>query len=303
MERQVRALSVIILTLVASAAGEAHATLGQQAALPPAALALAHRLHFTGKPFVGNQPQGNFGPWLIWGQRNLYLSWRILSVGPAGARGSFDYFVPSALPLRGGPDVQPPLPTRKALQVARAWLTQVGVAIPQVQTRVFRTHTTVIGGTGLCCWSHPLDLVDFGGVASIYVAPSQQIVQANIRPHGRYPRPLRCHKRIYRDNRSVPVGVFCFSYSEMAGIMWPVDLGGHEPYLVGPGWFSQVAASGARIASLPYKIHLHPVSIGPSRAVYTASKGAITYRFTQVPAFHGLGRFSTWPLVRAQRAR
>jgi hypothetical protein len=301
MQRQARALPIIVLTLATFATPGIHPALGQQTILPPAALVLAHRLHFSGKPFVGNQRQGNFGPWLIWGKPDLYGSRRILSVGPAGAQGQFDYFVPSALPQTGGRASPPPVSKRKALQIAGAWLTRAGVAIPQGHIRIFHTHATTIGGTGLCCWRYPLDVVIFGGVASVYVAPSQQIVQVNLRPRGHYSGALRCHNQAHPDNRAVPLGVFCFSYAEMTSLMWNVTLGGHQPYLVGPGWFSQVAASRAKIDYPPYKVHLRPVSVGRYRVVYTVSKGAITYRFTQVPAFPELRRFSTWPLVEVQR--
>jgi hypothetical protein len=86
----------------------------------------------------------------------------------------------------------------------------------------------------------------------------------------------------------------------MAGIIWTVHLGGHQPYLVGPGWFATLAAVGARLAPTPDRVHLHLVFQSADRAVYTAGKGSITYRFTQVAAFPGL-RGSSWPLVDVQR--
>jgi hypothetical protein len=88
----------------------------------------------------------------------------------------------------------------------------------------------------------------------------------------------------------------------MARIMWPVRLGGHQPYLTGPGWFAILAAVGARLAPTPDKVHLHLVSQTAARVAYTAGKGSITYRLTQVAAFPGL-RGSTWPLVDVQRVR
>jgi hypothetical protein len=292
-----------------------HAQAGNPAtALPPAAVALAHRLHILGSPVIGNQPQGNAGPWLIWARPNLQRARRILSVGPLGAQAQFDYFDVAAPRQRAAAQGRA-LPPSEAIHIAQAWLRQVGAVVPHVRTSVIRTNGTFIGGTGLCCWSENLDHVVFGGrrdiyglpvgaAAQIYVAASRRVVQANVNPQGgyRYPGRPRCVDRTHPDSRGVPIGPRCFSYPAMTATMWPVDIGGHQPYLVGPGWFSVEAAVAAKLTPLPDPRRLHLVFSSGSRVVYTASKGRITYRFTQVSAFPGF-RFSVWPLVDVERIR
>jgi hypothetical protein len=191
----------------------------------------------------------------------------------------------------------------------------VGAVVPHVRVHVIRTDSTIIGGTGLCCWYRNLDHVVFGGhqdqyglpigaAAQVYVTAAGRVIQANVIPQGvnHYPLPARCVDRTHADSRQVLVGHVCFSYPAMAGILWTVHLGGHQPYLVGPGWFATVAALGARLARTPDQVHLHLVFRSADHVVYTVSKGSITYRFTQVAAFPGLrGAGSSWPLVDTQR--
>ncbi len=287
--------------------------------VPPAAQKLANRLHMIGAPVVGDQPEGNGGPWTIWALPDQQHEKRILSVGPLGARGGFDYFDVGArlAPYSSTKDGKA-LPTRTAIGIARAWLRQAGAPVPRVPISIMRTDGTVIGGTGLCCW--PLGTIDsvvFGGhrdvygmpadqAAIIYIEPTGRVIQANVTPHGeqRYPGGTRCHNRIQRDANGVLVGTRCFSYPGMAGIIWTVSIGGHEPYLLGPGWFSQGAAWHTKLSSAryPFQTHLQVVSSSPNRVVYSVSKGKITYHFTQVAAFPGL-RFATWPLVDVERVR
>jgi hypothetical protein len=304
------------LPVVANAAA-VHSPAGNLAIQPPPpAVALAQRLHMAGSPVIGNQPQGNAGPWLIWARPTVPEAKRILSVGPLGAKAAFDYFDVAAESNRGGPDRGPALSSAAATRIAIRWLRHVGAAVPSGRIRVIRgTQSTIIGGTGLCCWHQNLDMVVFGGRldvygtpvnsrALIYVAASRQVVQANVSPQGeyRYPLPARCVAHTHPDSRGVPVGPRCFSYPAMAGIIWTVALGGHEPYLIGPGWFSAQAAVGAKLSTLPNPRLLKTVSASPSRVVYTASKGGVAYRFTQVAAFPGL-RSSTWPLIDVERVR
>jgi hypothetical protein len=180
---------------------------------------------------------------------------------------------------------------------------------------VIATQATTIGGTGLCCWRGSLDLVVFGGRldayglpvnarALIYVGPTGRVIQANVTPQGPsgYPLSPRCADHTHRDSRGALVGRRCFSYPAMAGIMWGVLLGGHQPYLVGPCWFSAEAAVQAGLTHLPDLRRLRTVSSGKSRVVYEVSKGSVTYRFTQVAAFPGV-KGSTWSLIDVERVR
>jgi hypothetical protein len=116
-----RAAAIAILSTGAVVIGSAlgHAEAGNPAtALPPAAVALAHRLHIVGSPLIGNQPQGNAGPWLIWARPNLQRASRILSVGPLGAQAQFDYFDVAAAPRQRAAPQGRALPPGEAIHIA-----------------------------------------------------------------------------------------------------------------------------------------------------------------------------------------
>jgi hypothetical protein len=86
------------LARVASSPGRSSAA----GSVPPAAQRLAGHLRLIGRPSVGNLPRGNAGPWTIWAQPSVDRASRILSTGPLGARGQFDYFDIAAEPGREG---------------------------------------------------------------------------------------------------------------------------------------------------------------------------------------------------------
>lgn len=128
---------------------------------------------------------------------------------------------------------------------------------------------TIIGGTGLCCWNHSLDIVIFGDYldtfgtpivgrgALIYLDGAGRVIQANVVSGRR--GPITCHDHMRVDSRGAQVGSLCFDYA--TAIPWGSLLGGHQPYLEGPGvrrgGGSGAGASVCRADRRPAAHHLH----------------------------------------------
>jgi len=304
-------LTVLVLGLAVSPVA-ARAQAGASAvSVPPAAALLAARLHVTGTPVIGNLAQGNERPWSVWGAPALSPATKILSAGPLGARGTFDYYFVGRKLWISHPSSRTPLPAARAKSLAVAWLLRLGAGVTQQVTHVLRGWSaTIIGGTGLCCWNHSLDIVIFGDYldtfgtpivgrgALIYLDGAGRVIQANVVSGRR--GPITCHDHMRVDSRGAQVGSLCFDYA--TAIPWGSLLGGHQPYLEGPGFAAEVAAVQARLYVAPIDVRLRIISTGHGRIVYQAARGRVAYRFTEVEAFPGW-RLGPWPLVQTQRVR
>jgi hypothetical protein len=294
---------------------------------PPLAQALARRLHFPGTPILGDRPEGYGGPWALWltlmpqhttgsnvtRQRDLAPAGRVLSTGPSGAQGTFQYFDLTALP-HGGRDSYGGKPIRPAdaIRIARAWLRTAGVPIPAVHPKVAveTPGSTIIGGTGLCCFT-ALDVVYFGGTKDQYglinapilvdIADAGTVVQADVSLGRRVsPVPTRCADHTHRDANGVLLGNSCFDYQVAAGDQMTTMLGGHQPWMTDPKQVAGVHAYGLKLVASPDRAPLRVITKTSSMAIYSLTARGATYRFTLAAAFPGLPG-SVWRLVNVQR--
>jgi hypothetical protein len=293
-------------------------------AVPVAAQALATRLGLTGAPVLGDQPQGYGGPWALWltkvpvtirtGPGTTVPAFRaigtVLSVGPAGATGSFDYFVlPPGFPDYRDPYAGPPVSRTRAIRIVLAWLTKARVAIPNLppHAKVETPGGTVLGGTGLCCYrelavvyfsagpDQPAPIFNAPLVA--YVADGGAVVQVQVGGgRGVAPVPSRCQRRRGRDANGVPIGPACFDDQSAASDQLVVDIGGHEPWHADPAQLVRTFADGWHLTASPDQVPLRVVASTPGRMIYGLTARGASYQFTLIPAFPGLPG-SVWQLV------
>jgi hypothetical protein len=244
------------------------------------------------------------------------IHWPALFVGPQGGRGEFHYFNAEWL-SEGGTDTNsvPAVSLRRAKTIALDFLRTSGAAIPPVPVHLY-THwrTTVVGGTGICCY-HTITVVAWGGkvdvwgtpvgsLAMVYVADGGAVVQADVVPRG--VRATRTHVHVCGssnvDANGVVVGTFCFDYRAAAAATMTSDIGGHSPWRLDPAEMA--------FPTLGPRVNRQTVMWGSGRliartarrAVYQRTMNGVPYRMTLVPAFTGL-QWTAWELVRVQRMR
>lgn len=306
------------------------------AGAPSTAQALAHRLGIHTAPIVGNQPQGQGGPWTVWFPRfirpaevglgnvnRVYLpmSGPALFTGPRGARGEFHYFNPAPLgysAARTGRDRYhgPRLPAQRAVRIALQWLRTAGAPVPHGKRHVqLGSGGTDIGGTGLCCFN-VLDIVHWGGsqdasgfvrdaTGIVYIADAGTVVEADI---GSLPDAhmdeffYPCPGHTTRVANGIHLGVWCFHYAIAVRHLIVADIGNHSSWVTDPGMLADLGATYVtRGPARPSAVGPpRQILLTPRRAVYAQSYRGVRYRMTLVPAFPGLAG-SVWELVRITR--
>lgn len=279
---------------------------------PSPALALAARLGVPGMPYVGDRANSIGGPWSIWLQATAHgPRGRALSVGPLGARGRFDYFDISAQPRARDPYHGRALPAARAIRLARAWLRHAGAPLPAGIPRVERSHTTIMGGTGLCCfttlavvhWGGQLEApgIVYGGTTTIYVADAGRVVQADVGWLDKSTSGATCRDQTHRDRYGVPLGSSaCLEYPALAGETMTMDIGGHMPWRGNPRSLAETFAYALKLAPNPDRFTFHVNRESASTAVYTIGGHGRKYRLTLIAAFPGL-RGAAWQIAKVTR--
>jgi hypothetical protein len=297
-------------------------------AVPLAAQALATRLGLTGAPVLGDQPQGYGGPWALWLTKvpvvvrtgsgratpTFRATGRILSAGPQGAEGAFAYFsLPSGFPNGQDPYHGPPLAPARAIRLVVAWLRHAGAPVPSLppHVQVETPGSTVMGGTGLCCFT-TLAVVSFyagpgqpgppfTGPVVAYVADAGAIVQVNVAtPPAGGPTPPSCDRHLQRESNAPPIGPSCFSDQAAAHDQLVVDIGGHEPWHANPSQIVRTFAFGRLRTTSPTQSPVRVITSAPDLVIAGLTAHGMAYRFTLVPAFPGLPG-SVWRLVAIDR--
>jgi hypothetical protein len=287
---------------------------------PPPAVQLATRLGLKGAPVVGASRYGQGGPWSVWLPRLIKKHWVArgnipsrwlpptgpsLFVGPLGAKGEFHYFDDRLLRLgtaSGGPDTYkgPRLSRRRVEQIAVAWLRTSGAPLPQRRLHILqRSGMTVIGGTGLCCFSS-LSIVywegntrePFVGRASsvMYIADAGIVVQADIRglPDGPpFGFSAPCTGRTHMDQNGVAIGTWCFSYPGAVHHLIVGEIANHQSWVDDPRQLVTLLSGGAH-ASHPPTGPRRRIALSSTVAVFEEGYRGTTYRITLQPAFPGL---------------
>lgn len=270
--------------------------------VPPAAALLARRLGIRGQPFVGGQPRGSGRPWVLWfpgansRSRCGYTGRPALFSGPRGVRGPFHFFDSS--PLRPcGPDPYhgPPLSRARTVGTALAWLRHAGAPVPKSAMHIYMyTGTTIIGGTGLCCF-RSLGLVYWGAGPTrphflpvpknaVYVADRGTVVQVDMGGVAAAEALAHPCAGDHRDRQGVMVGPWCFSYVDAAGNVAFSRIGGHDGWTAEP---EQVALTALHPVA-PKLAPIRQITRSRTRAIFRLTAQGTSYDVTLVPAFPGL---------------
>lgn len=300
--------AAVVLLVAALLAHQRHLTgtsMGHRYTIPPAVQRLAARLGVTGTPVVGDQKQGMNGPWYIWPPRSSGSGRQALYISDYYAAREWHYFNGPAAgaPVTGSHAKR--LSTSDAIRIASRFLQRAGAEPPRLRPQVKTGwHATVIGGTGLCCFSD-LDVISWGET-TVYVADNGGVVQAEVYGPRLMPTRFRgCGSARY-DGNGVDVGTRCFNYAQAARRQMALSLGGHGPTQADPQEVARAFLYGSRLAGPRFtalmRIRLQERDAG--KAVYVASFNAghlsrlagIAYRVTVVPAFPGL-LGSVWEVV------
>ncbi len=333
------ALAFLVAAIVIVAAALLHLHQEQRGARPPQvgpapstvshgslapARLLARRLGIRGTPVIGDQPNDRDKPWSVWfpraispgslqpgnvPHRYLQMTAPALFAGPKGALGEFHYFNSTILSRFGGDSYRGPQLTRlRVLALAHAWFRRAGAPWPRGTFHVvLRSGTTIIGGTGLCCF-HVLDQIYWGGrqdqfgivqspAAEIYLADRGTVVQVDIGPvmnPGGYGFSQPCPGRTHRDRNGAVLGAWCFDYAGAVRTMIVAEIGNHSAWVDDPDFMGLVPGIG------PKGGPSHRVSLTATQADYTETYRGVRYRVTLVPAFPGLPG-SIWELEKVER--
>lgn len=298
------------------ATGEPITSPARTAGVPPAAALLARRLGLQGHPFVGDQPQGSGGPWALWFPgansrgRCGYTGRPALFSGPTGVRGPFHFFDSSPLTHCGAdPYHGPRLSRARTISVALAWLRHAGAAVPKSTMHVYMgSDTTIIGGTGLCCF-RSLGLVYWGAGPTrhdalpaprnaVYVADRGTVVQVDMEGPAAAEAASHPCAGAHPDHQGVMVGRWCFSYVDAAGNVAFSRIGGHDGWRAEP---AQVAYTALHPVAAKIDRIRH-IARSRSRAIFRLVARGTRYEVTLVPAFPGLGG-APWEITRVRVVR
>lgn len=230
--------------------------------------------------------------------------------GPRGVQGQFHFFDASPLTQCGvDPYHGPSLNRGHAITIALHWLHHAGAVVPKGTMHVYLSSgTTLIGGTGLCCF-RSLGLVYWGAGPTgpsllpapsdaVYVADRGTVVQVDMGG------PAAAEAFAYpcadarRDHQGVMVGPWCFSYADAAGNVAFSQIGGHDGWRADP---EQVAPTALNPVAAKIQ-HIRQIARSRTHAMFRLTAQGTSYDVTLVPAFPGL-RGSPWETTRVRTVR
>lgn len=259
--------------------------------------------------------RGSRGQWVLWFPgvnsrgRCGYTGMPALFAGPRGAHGPFHFFDSSPLTHCGVDPYQGPRLSRsRTIGVALAWLRHVGAAAPKNAMHVYLySGTTLIGGTGLCCF-RSLGLVNWGAGPTrqhflpaprnaVYVADRGTVVQVDRDGPAAAEAAAHPCAGAHRDHHGVMVGPSCFSYAAAGNVAFSL-IGGHDGWRADPEQVALTALNGVAAKSDP----IRQITRSQTRAIFRLTARRTSYDVALVPAFPGLAG-TPWEITRVGMVR
>jgi hypothetical protein len=322
------AVMVIALSLYATptTANNKKAAQTSRATIPSTARELADRLGFHARPFVGNQPEGQGRPWLVWfslspsglaRRPHSLLHGSALFINTRRATVEVHYFNTNSL-IRNTKRTlhirtsQPLVSNSSAIQVALQWLARVGIPIPAGSVHVDRhpqDHVNIF----MCCFHVPLIHVSwtptrawsesvFRPEINVYINAQRVVVHADVGAlltvqQRSFSHPCASHPQ--RDTYGTALGRWCFDYESAAHDLLVTS--GSTPHsraedsqqisgvFVHHGVFSHASFGQVKV-----------LESTPTHVVYRVRRLGVSYAITFIPAFPGIA-YSDWEVVLVRR--